>query len=64
MSAVERSNRTLWALTAVIFLGLVVSAFVPGLRLVVIVAQVGFALVHGARRYSWRASGSSSWPAS
>jgi putative membrane protein len=57
MSAVERPNRTttLWALTAVVFLGLLVSAFVPGLRLVVIVVQVGFALLHGARRYSWRA---------
>jgi putative membrane protein len=57
MSAVQRSEKTLWALTAVLFLGLVVSAFVPGLRLVVIVVQVLFALLHGARRYSWRAIG-------
>jgi uncharacterized membrane protein len=59
MSATHRSNRTttLWALTAVVLLGLLVAAFVPGLRLVVIVAQVGFALWHGARRYSRRAIG-------
>jgi uncharacterized membrane protein len=57
MPALERPNRTtaLWVLTAVVFVGLLVSAFVPGLRLVVIVVQVGFALLHGARRYSWRA---------
>jgi putative membrane protein len=59
MSAIARSNKitTVWALTAVIFLGLLVSAFVPGVRLLVIVAQVGFALLHGAQRYSWRAIG-------
>jgi putative membrane protein len=59
MSAIQRSNKitTLWALTAVVFLGLLVSAFVPGIRLPLIVAQVGFALLHGARRYSWRAIG-------
>jgi uncharacterized membrane protein len=57
MSAVRRSDRTLWVLTAVVFLGLLVAAFVPGVRLVVIVVQVGFALLHGARRYSWRAIG-------
>jgi uncharacterized membrane protein len=57
MPAVERPNRTstLWVLTAAVFVGLLVSAFVPGLRLVVIVVQVGFALLHGARRYSRRA---------
>jgi len=57
MSAIQRSNKTtiLWALTAAVFLGLVVAAFVPGMRLWVIVAQVGFALLHGARRYGWRA---------
>src|ERR1700716_1674273 len=59
MSAVPRSNKatTLWVLTAVVFLGLLVSAFVPGVRLPLIVAQVGFALLHGAKRYSWRAIG-------
>ena len=59
MSAIQRSNKitTLWALTAVVFLGLLVSAFVPGVRLPLIVAQVGFALLHGAQRYSWRAIG-------
>ena len=59
MSAIQRSNKTttLWALTAVVFLGLLVSAFVPGVRLPLIVAQVGFALLHGARRYGWRAIG-------
>ncbi|MDT7596913.1 MAG: hypothetical protein QOJ06_2459, partial [Pseudonocardiales bacterium] len=59
MSAIQRSNKTttLWALTAVVLLGLLVAAFVPGVRLPLIVAQVGFALLHGARRYSWRAIG-------
>ncbi|MCU1685752.1 MAG: hypothetical protein JWQ81_6491, partial [Amycolatopsis sp.] len=51
MPALPRSSRTLRALTAVIFLGLLVSAFVPGIRLPVIVAQVVFVLWHGARRY-------------
>jgi putative membrane protein len=59
MSAIHRSNRTaaLWALTTVVFLGLLFAAFVPGVRLPLIVAQVGFALLHGAHRYSWRAIG-------
>jgi putative membrane protein len=59
MSAIHRSHKTptLWAVTAVVFLGLLVSAFVPGVRLPLIVAQVGFALLHGAQRYSWRAIG-------
>ncbi len=57
MSAIHRSDKALWALTAVLFVGLVVSAFVPSIRLVLIVVQVAFALLHGARRYSWRAIG-------
>jgi putative membrane protein len=57
MSAVQRSDKVLWALTAVLLAGLAVSAFVPGTRLPVIVAQVVFALVHGARRYGWPAIG-------
>jgi uncharacterized membrane protein len=57
VTTVHRSTRTLWALTAVVFAGLLVAAFVPGVRLPVIVVQVVFALVHGARRYSWRAIG-------
>jgi putative membrane protein len=59
MSAIHRSHKTptLWAVTAVVFLGLLVSAFVPGVRLPLIVAGVGFALLHGAQRYSWRAIG-------
>ena len=59
MSAIQRSNRTtaLWVVTAVIAVGLLVSSFVPGIRTVVIVAQVGFALLHGAQRYGWRAIG-------
>jgi putative membrane protein len=55
MSVLNRT--TLWAVTAVVLLGLVVTAFAPGLRLVVIVVQVGFLLVHGARRYGWRGIG-------
>jgi len=57
MSAVHRATRPLWVLTVVILAGLVVSAFVPGagMRLPVIVVQVGFVLWHGSRRYGWRA---------
>jgi uncharacterized membrane protein len=56
---IRRSNKTaaLWVLTALVCLGLIVAAFVPGLRLPLIVAQVGFALLHGAQRYGWRAIG-------
>lgn len=57
MSTTSRSGKALWALTAVVLLGLVLSAFVPGVKLPLIVVQVGFALVHGARRYGWRAVG-------
>jgi uncharacterized membrane protein len=57
MSAIQRFNKTtaLWALTVVVFLGLLIAAFVPGVRLPLIVVQVGFALLHGAQRYGWRA---------
>ena len=59
MFAVNRTDRTLWALTAVILAGLGLVAFVPGpgLRLPVIVVQVVFVLWHGARRYGWPAIG-------
>jgi putative membrane protein len=57
MPTIERSRwtRTLWIVAAVIFACMVVAIAVPGLRMVVILAQVGFALLHGAQRYSWRA---------
>ncbi|KJK44003.1 hypothetical protein UK23_31130 [Lentzea aerocolonigenes] len=55
MPATERSGTALWVCTAVVFLGLVLTAFVRDVRLVLIVAQVGFALWHGGRRYGWRA---------
>ncbi|MCU1684716.1 MAG: hypothetical protein JWQ81_5455, partial [Amycolatopsis sp.] len=57
MSTTSRSARTLWAVTALVVCGLLVSAFVPGVKLPLIVVQVGFALLHGARRYGWRAIG-------
>src|SRR5258706_5304861 len=59
MSATKRSDRitALWVITVVIVVGQVVAAFVPGVRLPLVVVQVGFALLHGARRYSWRAIG-------
>ncbi|MDT7724602.1 MAG: hypothetical protein QOI21_1178 [Actinomycetota bacterium] len=59
MSAIQRSTKptTLWVLTAVILLGLLASAVVPGIRLPMIVVQVVFVLVHGARRYGWGAIG-------
>ena len=55
----SRWNRatTMWALTAVVALGLIIEAFVPGATLIVVVLQVVFALLHGARRYGWRAIG-------
>jgi putative membrane protein len=59
MTAIRRSPRTLWILTAVILAGLLVAAFVPGagIRLPVIVIQVGFVVLHGAQRYGRRAIG-------
>jgi putative membrane protein len=57
MSTVKRSHWTVWALTAVVLIGLLVNTFVPVLRLLVIVVQVVFVLVHGAQRYGWRAIG-------
>src|SRR6267154_1144299 len=54
-TALASKTTTLWALTAVIFLGLVIDAFVPGLRMLLILVQVGFALLHGAQRYGRRA---------
>jgi putative membrane protein len=57
MSTIERPNRltTLWALTAVISVGLIITGFAPGIRLPLIVVQVVFMLLHGAQRYGWRA---------
>jgi uncharacterized membrane protein len=59
MPAIQRPAKStiLVAFTTVVLLGLVASAFVPGLRLPVIVLQVGFVLLHGARRYGRRAIG-------
>ena len=59
MSTIQRSNRstTLWVITAVVALGLVVVAFIPEARPLLIVLPVGFALLHGSQRYSWRAMG-------
>jgi uncharacterized membrane protein len=59
MSTSRRSNRatTLWVLTAVVALGLIIQAVFPGATLFVVVLQVVFALLHGARRYGWRAIG-------
>jgi putative membrane protein len=48
---------TLWTLTGAVALGLIIEAFVPGVTLFVVVLQVVFALLHGARRYGWRAIG-------
>ncbi|WP_434447084.1 carotenoid biosynthesis protein [Lentzea sp. E54] len=57
MPASQRSGRMLWVATAAVFAGLLLAAFVPGVRLPLVVAQVGFALWHGAQRYGWRAIG-------
>jgi putative membrane protein len=53
----SRQATTLWALTVAVALGLITEAFVPGATLFVVVVQVAFALLHGARRYGWRALG-------
>ncbi|MCW2870034.1 carotenoid biosynthesis protein [Actinacidiphila oryziradicis] len=57
MSDTPRSNRltTLWAITIVIGLGLVLNGVIPRIGLLVILLQVAFALLHGAQRYGWRA---------
>ncbi|MDX6350314.1 MAG: hypothetical protein QOF84_5104 [Streptomyces sp.] len=57
MATIPRSNRvtTLWAVTIVIGLGLLLQSVVPQIALLVIVVQVAFALLHGARRYGRRA---------
>lgn len=59
MTAVPRSskNTTVWCLTAVVLLGLLLSAFIPDLTMLVIVVQVGFVFLHGAQRYGRRAIG-------
>jgi len=59
MSTIRRSNgvTTLWAITAVVSLGLIITGFVPGTRMPLIVLQVVFVLLHGAQRYGWRGIG-------
>jgi uncharacterized membrane protein len=59
MSTSQPSKRvsTLWAITAAISLGLIITSFVPGVRTLLILLQVAFALLHGAHRYGWRAIG-------
>jgi uncharacterized membrane protein len=59
MSTIQRSNRvtTVWAITAVVSVGLVIAGFIPEVRPLLILLQVGFALLHGAQRYDWRAIG-------
>jgi uncharacterized membrane protein len=59
VSAIQRSNKTttLWAVTAVVAAGLILASFVPGVLMLLIVVQVGFALLHGAQRYGRRAIG-------
>jgi putative membrane protein len=48
----------LWAVTAVVVIGLLATAFVPAVvRLPVIVLQVVFVIWHGGQRYGWRAIG-------
>jgi uncharacterized membrane protein len=52
----NRPNRTarLWTVTAVIGAGLIIAMLIPGIRLPLIVLQIGFVLMHGAQRYGWR----------
>jgi putative membrane protein len=57
MTTTPRFSRvtTLWAVTIVIGLGLVLQGLVPQIGLAVILPQVAFALLHGAQRYGRRA---------
>ena len=56
MPSIRSNNATLiWALTTVIGIGLLVTPFANGVRMPLIVLQVVFALVHGARCYGWPA---------
>ncbi|MDQ1653280.1 MAG: hypothetical protein QOI35_2480 [Cryptosporangiaceae bacterium] len=59
MSTIQRHRRAaaLWAVTAAVAAGLVLAAVIPGVRLPLIVVQVGFMLLHGTRRYGGRAMG-------
>src|ERR1700719_1912798 len=52
MSAIQRSDKTatLWVVTAVIVVGMLVGALVPGVTMLLIVVQVGVARLHGSRR--------------
>jgi uncharacterized membrane protein len=44
---------TLWVITAVVALGLIVSSFVHQLTIPFILVQIVFLLLHGTRRYGW-----------
>ncbi|WP_369369824.1 carotenoid biosynthesis protein [Promicromonospora sp. Populi] len=44
---------TLWVITVVVALGLVVSSFAHQLTIPFILVQIVFLLLHGARRYGW-----------
>jgi putative membrane protein len=59
MSILQRaiSATTLWVYTAVIAIALILDPFVDGVRPVLYFLQLGFVLLHGAQRYSWRAVG-------
>jgi putative membrane protein len=48
---------TMWTITAVISVAMIATGFFPGAGLLLIPVQVAFALLHGARRYGWRAIG-------
>lgn len=55
----DKTTALLWATT--VLLGLVMliasAAMVPGVGIVLLLAQVAFVLLHGAHRYGWRAIG-------
>lgn len=44
---------TLWVITAVIALGTIVTSFVPAVGVLLVLVQIAFLLIHGARRYGW-----------
>jgi uncharacterized membrane protein len=48
-------TKTLWFLAAAIAAGWVAAMFIPGIGIPLLVAQIGFLVLHGAWRYGWRA---------
>lgn len=51
----RRRSKILWIMSVLLVVGWGVTAFAPDIRMLVILVEVGFALLHGGWRYGWRA---------